>query len=192
MRRSLVSTPTMIAAAVIALNSAAFAHPGHGGGLAAGLSHPFTGLDHMLAMVAVGLWASQLERRAIILLPIMFPSMMAVGAALGMSGVAMPWVEIAILVSVVTLGAAVALGVQASLVVSAALVGAFAVFHGFAHGAEIPTSASPLLYGLGFVAATLALHAIGVAVGSLTQRPLLMRAAGSAIAAAGLLLFVVR
>jgi urease accessory protein len=192
MRRSLISMPTLIAVAVIVLNSAAFAHPGHGGGLAAGLSHPLTGLDHMLTMFAVGLWASQLGRKAIVTLPLVFPLVMAAGAALGANGVAVPWVEIGILGSVVVLGAAVALGLQASLVASAALVGMFAVFHGFAHGAEIPAAASPLLYGLGFVAATLALHAIGVAAGSLTQRPLLMRTAGGAIAAAGLLLFVVR
>ena len=142
-------------------------------------------------MVAVGLWASQLGRPAIWLLPLVFPLMMVAGAALGASGVTIPWVEIGILASVVVLGAAVALGVRASLAASAALVGAFAVFHGSAHGAEIPAAASALHYGLGFVAATLALHGIGIAIGVLTQRALLMRAAGGAIAAAGLLLFVV-
>jgi urease accessory protein len=92
---------------------------------------------------------------------------------------------------VVILGAAVALHVQPSLVVSVAVIALFAVFHGYAHGAEVPAAASPLLYGLGFVAATLALHGIGIAIGLLAQRPVLMRAAGGAIAAAGLLLFVV-
>jgi urease accessory protein len=191
MLRRPVFLSSLLAVAAVCFSSAAFAHPGHGGGLAAGLTHPFTGLDHMLAMVAVGLWASQLGRRAIWLLPVVFPLMMAAGAALGMSGAALPGVEVGILASVVTLGAAVALGVRAPLLASAVLVGVFAVFHGYAHGAEIPAAASPLLYGLGFVAATLALHGIGIAVGLLTQRPLLMRTAGGAIAAAGLLLFVV-
>ena len=175
---------------VVGASTAALAHPGHAGGVAAGLAHPFTGLDHMLAMVAVGLWAAQLGRPAIWLLPAVFPLTMAAGAALGMSGVAMPWVEIGILASVVVLGAAVALGLRLSLVASAAMVGVFAVFHGHAHGAEIPAAASPSLYGLGFVAATLILHGIGVGIGALTQRPLPLRAAGGAIAAAGLVLLV--
>jgi len=180
----------LLAALVAGSGSAAFAHPGHGEGLAAGLAHPFSGLDHLLAMLAVGLWASQLGRKAIVSLPLVFPLMMAVGAALGANGVAMPWVEIGILASVVTLGAVVAFGLQVPLAANALLVGAFAVFHGHAHGAEIPAAASPLLYGIGFVAATVTLHAIGVAIGLLTQRPLLMRGAGGAIAAAGVLLFV--
>ena len=125
------------------------------------------------------------------MLPLVFPVTMAAGAMLGANGVAMPWVEIGILASVVTLGAAVAFGLRLPLLASVALVGIFAVFHGHAHGHEIPAAASPLLYGLGFVAATLALHGIGLGIGTLTQRPLLMRAAGGAIAAAGLLLFAV-
>ncbi len=145
----------------------------------------------MLAMVAVGLWASQLGRPAIVMLPLVFPLTMAAGAMLGANSVAMPWVELGILASVVTLGAAVAFRLRLSLLASAALVGVFAVFHGHAHGHEIPASASPLLYGLGFVAATLALHGIGLGIGILTQRPLLMRMAGGAIAAAGLVLFAV-
>jgi urease accessory protein len=185
-----LSTLTLVVVAVAGFGPAALAHPGHTGGLTAGLAHPFTGLDHMLAMVAVGLWASQLGRPAIWLLPIVFPLMMAAGALGGLNGAALPWVEIGILTSVVVLGAAVALGAQASLLTSAGLVGAFAVLHGAAHGAELPAAASPLLYGIGFVAATLALHGIGITIGAATHRPLLMRTVGGAIAAAGLLLFV--
>ena len=142
-------------------------------------------------MVAVGLWASQLGRPALWLLPLVFPAMMALGAALGISGVAMPWVEIGILASVVVLGAAVALRVQAPLAVErragrgvrgAARLRAWRRAAGGEFG---------VAYGVGFVAATLVLHGIGIGVGLLAQRPLLMRAAGGAIAAAGLLLFVV-
>ena len=176
---------------VAGFSSAALAHPGHGGGLAAGLAHPFTGLDHALAMVAVGLWASQLGRPALWTLPVVFPAMMALGAALGTSGLVAPWIEIAITVSVVVLGAAVALRAQVPLAVGAVLVAAFAVLHGYVHGAELPAGSSVWLYGIGFVAATLALHGIGISAGLLAQRPLLMRAAGGAIAVAGLLLFVV-
>jgi len=191
MRHRFSTSALPLAIAFVAVSgSAAFAHPGHGGGLADGLAHPFTGIDHMLAMVAVGLWAAQLGGRAIFALPLAFPLMMAAGAALGMNGVAMPWAEIGIVASVVVLGAMVAVGVRASLAVSVALVGVFAIFHGYAHGSEFPGSASPWLYGAGFIAATLVLHAIGIAIGLVAQRPFAMRTAGGAIAAAGLLLFV--
>lgn len=166
--------------------TAALAHPGHGGGLAGGLAHPFTGLDHMLAMVAVGLWASQLGKRAMIVLPLLFPAVMAIGAMMGANGVALPWVEAGIVASVVVLGAVVALGLQPSLAVSAVLVGVFALFHGHAHGTELPAAGSALMYGAGFVAATLVLHAIGMGIGVAAKRPLAMRYAGGAIAAAGL------
>ncbi len=194
MRRPLVST--LLAAIAIAgistaaFSTAAWAHPGHGGGLTSGFAHPFTGLDHLLAMIAVGLWASQLGRPAMWTLPVVFPAMMALGAALGTGGVVLPWIEAGILVSVVVLGAAVALQVQAPLAIGAVLVAAFAVLHGYVHGAELPSDGSAWLYGIGFVAATLILHAIGLAAGIVTQRPLLMRTAGGAIAATGLVLFV--
>jgi urease accessory protein len=174
------------------LSTAALAHPGHGGGLTAGFAHPFTGLDHLLAMIAVGLWASQLARPAMWTLPVVFPAMMALGAALGTSGVIMPWIEMGILVSVVVLGAAVALQVQAPLALGAVLVATFAVLHGYVHGAELPAGSSAWLYGIGFVAATLALHAIGIGAGLLAQRPLLTRTVGGAIGAIGVLLLVVR
>ena len=196
MRRPLVST--LFAAIAIAgfgtaaFSTAAWAHPGHGGGLTAGFTHPFTGLDHLLAMVAVGLWASQLGRPAMWTLPVVFPAMMALGAALGTGGVVLPWIEIGILFSAGVLGAAVALQIQAPLAIGAVLVAAFAVLHGYVHGAELPPGGSAWLYGFGFVAATVILHMAGLAAGIMTQRPLLMRTAGGAIAATGLLLFVLR
>jgi len=186
----LVSLAVLAALALLNLSSAAFAHPGHEGGLTGGLAHPFTGLDHMLAMVAVGLWASQLGRPAIWLLPLVFPAVMAAGAVMGAHDVGLPWVEAGIVLSVVVLGAAVALGLRVSLLASAALVGLFALFHGHAHGSEFPAADSPLLYGIGFILATGALHAVGLGIGALTQRTLMMRTAGGAIAAAGLLLLV--
>jgi urease accessory protein len=145
----------------------------------------------MLAMVAVGLWASQLGKRAMILLPLLFPAVMAIGAVMGANGVALPWVEAGIVASVVVLGAVVALGLKPSLAVSAVLVGVFALFHGHAHGTELPAAGSALMYGVGFVAATLVLHAIGMGIGVAAKRPLAMRYAGGAIAAAGLVLLVV-
>jgi urease accessory protein len=189
MRRSLFAILWLVAM-MASFSSAASAHPGHGGGFSDGIAHPFTGLDHMLAMVAVGLWATQLDRPAMWTLPVVFPVMMALGAALGTGGLAMPWVEMGILLSVVVLGAAVALQVQAPLVLGAVLVAAFAVLHGYAHGTELPSGSSACLYGIGFVLATLTLHAVGITIGLAGRRPLLMRSAGGAIAAVGLLLFV--
>ena len=190
--RFLVKSIPLAALFVVGLGTTALAHPGHGGGLTAGFTHPFTGLDHLLAMIAVGLWASQLGRPAMWTLPVVFPAMMALGAALGTSGVVMPWIEMGILVSAVVLGAAVALQVQAPLALGAVLVAAFAVLHGYVHGAELPAGSSAWLYGIGFIAATLVLHAIGIGAGLLAQRPLLMRAAGGAVSTIGVLLFVAR
>ena len=170
-----------------------FAHVGDhpAGDFAEGLAHPFTGLDHMLAMVAVGLWASQLGRPAIRLLPLTFPVLMAIGAAFGISGRELPWVEIGIAGSVLVLGAAVALSLRPSLIVSAALVSLLALLHGYSHGVELPASVSALTYGAGFVAATLALHALGIAIGLFANKiPLryVARTAGAAIAVVGVVL----
>ncbi|WP_019906360.1 HupE/UreJ family protein [Methylobacterium sp. 77] len=172
----------------------ALAHTGQGdaSGLAHGFLHPLTGLDHMLAMVAVGLLAAQVGGRAILLVPLSFLGMMIVGGALGASGVALPQVEIAIALSVAVLGAAVALHLAMPVAVCMALVGVFAVFHGHAHGAEMPEAASGLAYGAGFVAATALLHVVGLGLGRVmgrldgaTGRPAL-RIAGAAFTAAGL------
>src|SRR5262245_31486599 len=179
-----------VIAALAATNSAAFAHPGlHLTGFGDGLAHPFSGLDHMLAMVAVGLWAAQLGRPATWVLPLAFPAVMAVGAVAGWSGVALPWMEIGVTLSVVVLGAAVAFGLRPSLTVSAALIAVFAFFHGYTHGVELPQSASALTYGIGFIAATLTLHAIGLTLGTV-GRGALPRVAGSAVAAMGVVLIL--
>ena len=176
---------------VAGLASPALAHVGeHAGGLASGLAHPFTGLDHVLAMAAVGLWASQLGRRAMWLLPAIFPAVMAAGAVIGMNGIALPWVEIGIAASVLVLGAAVAFGWQVPVVSSAAIVAVFALFHGYAHGSELPAATSALGYGAGFIAATIALHVIGLGIGVLARRPVMLRTAGGAIAAIGFVLLV--
>ncbi len=173
----------------------ALAHPGHDtggivtGGLAHGFLHPLGGLDHVLAMVAVGLIAARIGGRAILLVPATFLGMMALGGAAGAMGGALPHVETAIALSVLVLGLVLALGVVPPVAGAMALVGAFAVFHGFAHGAEMPGAASGLAYGLGFLAATALLHAAGLGLGLAARRvqtrPAL-RVAGAALAAAGL------
>ena len=142
-------------------------------------------------MVAVGLWASQLGGRALYLLPLTFPVVMAAGAVLGISGVALPWVEIGIAGSVLVLGAAVALALRPSSAISIPLIGAFALLHGYSHGVELPASVSALSYGAGFIAATLVLHAVGIGLGfAATRMPVrfVARAAGGAIAAIGVVL----
>lgn len=172
----------------------AHAHPGHGaeaGGIGWGLVHPFTGLDHILAMVAVGLWAVQLGKRALWLLPAAFVSAMTVGAALGMGGVPLPFVEPAILASVIGLGALIAFGVRLPLGASAATVALAALFHGQAHGSEMPVNAAGILSVIGLIAATVMLHAGGIACGLALQRTTqqrAIRAAGVAIFSAAVLI----
>jgi urease accessory protein len=176
------------------LDGPALAHIGsHSGGLAGGIAHPFTGLDHMLAMVAVGLWASQFGWPACWLLVATFPLVMAVGALLAASGAALPWVETAIAGSVLVFGAMIAVALRPSLVASAALIALFALFHGYGHGIELPAQDSVLAYGVGFILATLALHMIGFAVGAVADRApvrFVTRSVGAAIAAVGVLLLV--
>jgi urease accessory protein len=160
-------------------------------GAVQGFAHPFSGLDHILAMVAVGLWAAQIGRRALWLLPLAFPLAMAAGGLLGMGGVAVPGIETGIGASVAVLGLLIALAARPALPIAIALVALFAVFHGHAHGTELPVAASPALYGLGFVAATTVLHLIGLGIGQILQLPrgqLLVRAGGAGIAAAGVIL----
>ena len=176
-----------LALALALVPMVAQAHPGHGSetaGIGAGLAHPFTGLDHILAMIAVGLWAVQLGKRALWLLPVSFVSAMAAGAALGMAGVRLPFVEPAILASVIGLGALVAFAARLPLGASAAVVAVAALFHGQAHGSEMPADASGLLSVTGFILATAMLHAIGIAGGFTLQRIAqhrAIRAAGVAI-----------
>lgn len=181
----------VIASVFIALAEPALAHTGHSlaGGFAGGFLHPLFGLDHVVAMVAVGLWGAFLGAPAIFILPVVFPLVMAFGGVLGILGIPLPGVEIGIAVSAVVLGLMVALAAKPHLAVAALLVGLFAIFHGYAHGTELPDGADAVAYSLGFVIATGVLHLCGIAFGLLTQWPqgrLAVRAAGSAIAIAGL------
>ena len=171
--------------------SAALAQKGEdvAGGLVAGLVHPISGLDHVLAMVAVGLWGAQLGTPALWLLPVTFPVVMATGGALGIAGVPVPGVEGGIALSAIALGAMVAAAARPRLAVAAVLVGTFAIFHGYAHGEELPSAVAPLAYSAGFVIATGCLHAIGIGLGTIGQWPAgatLVRAGGIAIGLAGL------
>ncbi len=171
----------------------AFAHTGvgHTGGFVHGFAHPIGGLDHVLAMVLVGVFAWQLGGRALWLVPAAFVGVMAVGGALGVAGIDVPFVEIGIALSVVVLGVVVALGVKAPVAVAMAIVGLFAIFHGHAHGAEMPETAAGAAYGLGFMLATAFLHLFGIGmgyvIGNLGDRygQVVTRAAGGAAAVAG-------
>lgn len=169
---------------------AAFAHQtgGEAIGFVGGLKHPISGLDHMLAMVAVGLWGAQLGTPAIWLLPVTFPMVMAFGGMLALLGVPLPGGEIGIAVSAIALGLVVMTEARPPLWAAAVLVGFFAIFHGHAHGTELPPGANGLLYSVGFVIATGALHATGIAIG-LVHRwragAIALRVAGALVAGAG-------
>lgn len=149
-----------------AMAAPAFAHinPLEHGSLLTGLAHPFSGADHILAMVAVGLWAAQIGGRARWIVPASFVSMMAVGFLMAMNGITLPFVEPALLASIVGLGLLVALAARVPTVVSAAVVGLFAVFHGYAHGGEMG-AATPISFATGFMMATAVLHGIGLGLG---------------------------
>jgi urease accessory protein len=157
-----------------------------------GFLHPMKGPDHMLAMVAVGMWGAQLGSPCIWALPIAFPMIMALGGALGILGLQIPAVETAIVVSVILLGTLIALAARLPVFAATAVVGAFAIFHGYAHGAELPDGVGSLTYSLGFVVSTGLLHLTGILIGLVTELPgggKLLRVAGGMIAAAGFYLF---
>jgi urease accessory protein len=168
-----VELTIFIATAAIALASPAFAHTGTGlpGGFLSGFFHPLTGYDHMLAMVSVGLWGAFLGRPLIIALPVIFPTVMVVGAALAMAGVPAPPTEIGIALSVLLLGAAIAAAWRAPIWAACLIVGIFALFHGYAHGKELPSAADPIGYAVGFVLATGLLHVCGIGIGLINNRP---------------------
>jgi len=170
--------------------SLAHAHTGigHTSGLIHGLAHPIGGLDHVCAMVAVGLWAAQMGGRAVWLVPLTFVTVMALGGVLGMAAVPLVFAEQGIVLSLLVLGVLIAAAVRLPLAVSAAVVGVFAVFHGYAHGAEMPQNASGLAYAAGFMLATALLHASGIGMALLagkTGRAEWLRLAGAAIALCG-------
>jgi urease accessory protein len=162
---------------------------GQARGFLTGLVHPLAGLDHVLAMIAVGLWGAQLGAPAIWRLPVTFPMVMAGGGLLALIRIPLPGVEIGIALSALILGLMVAREAKPSLGIAAVIVGVFAVFHGHAHGAELPAGQSGLAYSIGFVVATGCLHATGIAIGLVHKWPLgrtALRAAGAVVALAGM------
>ncbi|WP_439616116.1 HupE/UreJ family protein [Shinella sp.] len=184
---------TLALAALAATAAPAFAHlnPQEHGSFMAGFSHPLFGLDHILVMVAVGLWAAQIGGKALWAVPTAFVATMALGFSLALAGIALPFVEPAILASVVALGLLVAMAVKLDTVVSAAIVAVFALFHGHAHGGELG-SAGALSFGIGFVIATALLHGAGIGLGlgiaRLSGGAVAARIIGGATALAGLAL----
>jgi len=176
----------------------AFAHTGVGdtSGFVHGFGHPISGLDHVLAMVMVGVFAWQLGGRALWLVPTTFIAVMAIGGALGIAGIGVPFVEIGIAVSVVVFGAIVAFDLKAPTVAAMGVVGLFAVFHGHAHGAEIPEDAGGVAYAAGFTIATALLHLGGISSGFLISKAsqhygsVVMRLAGGLATVAGVVLLV--
>jgi urease accessory protein len=179
--------------AILMLPTVAFAHTGVGetSGFMHGFSHPISGLDHILAMVMVGVFAYQLGGRALWLVPATFVLVMAVGGALGVAGINVPFVEVGIALSVIVLGAVVALNVKAPTAVAMGIVALFAIFHGHAHGAEMPEDAGGLAYAVGFMIATAILHIVGIGVGFLIGKAgeqygsMVVRASGGVAAVAG-------
>lgn len=183
---------TLASLALLLTPALAFAHPGHGdSGLVAGISHPLGGLDHLLAMLAVGLWAAQQQGKARVLLPCTFVATLLLGGLLGFEGLTLPAMESGIAASVLALGLAVALAVRPPLPLAMAATALFALFHGVAHGLELPEMTNPWAYAAGFVVATAGLHATGYAVVRVLPRaaaPLVRLAGvGSALAGAWLL-----
>ncbi len=180
---SLIIAPTLVHAHV---------ERGQAAGLLTGFEHPWSGLDHILAMVAVGIWGAQLGNPAIWVLPITFPVMMSIGAMLGLLSIPLPGIEIGIAVSAVMLGIMILGEFRPHLVVAMMIVGFFAIFHGHAHGTELPAGQSGLLYSLGFVVGTGCLHTIGILIGLLHRYPygnVALRGLGAFIAVMGLVFF---
>jgi urease accessory protein len=163
------------------------------GGFIAGFEHPISGLDHVVAMVAVGLWGAQLGQPAIWVLPVTFPLVMAFGGVLGGLGLPIPGIEIGIALSAITLGSMVASAAKPSLWIAGTIVAIFAIFHGYAHGEELPKFANPISYAAGFVIATGSLHVIGIAIGTINRwksGAWILRSGGIGIALIGAFFFV--
>jgi urease accessory protein len=195
MKKTIMQLTSMTWAAICLMPVPAFAHVGVSDvtGFSHGFGHPIGGADHLLAMVAVGLWAAQMGGRAIWAVPAAFVTMMIVGGALGVSGVHIPFIEAGILVSVLILGVLIAGAFKFPVAVSGIIVGIFAVFHGHAHGSEVQMAATAVFYSMGFALATGLLHMIGMATGIALQKleiAKLARVAGAAIAFGGICLAV--
>jgi urease accessory protein len=189
-----IGNPPVLAVAILVSSmmaaEPALAHSvgGTAAGFTPGFLHPLSGLDHLLAMVSVGIWGAELGAPAIWLLPIAFPLIMAVGGALGVVGVPLPAGELLIALSVVVLGTLVAWSRRLPIAAALAIIGVFAIAHGHAHGVELPGAADALAFTAGFVLATGLLHLAGIAIGVLARWPsgvVAIRACGCAVAAAG-------
>ncbi len=182
----------LISAAALLMPAAAFAHTGHEvSGFSAGVAHPFTGLDHLLAMLAVGLWAARQSGAARWATPLAFVAMMAVGALAGASSLQLPFTELMIAASVVVFGGLIAFNLKKGALAGVLLAGGFAFFHGFAHGAEMPAMGTLATYGAGFLLATAVLHAAGYALASAGHgkaADISRRVAGAVIALTGVAL----
>jgi urease accessory protein len=162
---------TGMAGLACATSAAAHAGTGLAGGFGSGFRHPFSGADHLLAMVSVGLWGAFLGRPLIFALPVIFPAVMVGGAVMGMLGVPLPPVEMGIALSVTVLGGCIALSLKAPVWIASLIVAIFAIFHGYAHEKELPSAADPIGYSLGFVLATGSLHVLGIGTGFLNDQP---------------------
>ena len=186
------AVPLVVTVLMLIASTPAMAHEGTGlaGGFGAGFLHPLTGADHMLAMISVGLWGAFLGRPLVFVLPMIFPSLMVFGAGLGMAGVPLPPVETGIAASVLVLGLMILFAVRARIWVACLIVAVFGLFHGYAHGLELPSAADPVGYSAGFVLCTGMLHLSGIALGLLNRSrvgTLALRGAGAAIALCGML-----
>lgn len=181
---------TLIIACLLLVPRLALAHAegGEAAGFANGVMHPVSGLDHVLAMIAVGLWGAQLGPPGLWALPIAFPLVMAVGGFLGLIGIPIPGVEIGIALSAIVLGLMVLLEAKPPLWAAVAIVSVFAIFHGHAHGTELPEGGNAALYSVGFVLATGCLHGAGIGVGLIHRWEagrIILRIAGALVAAGG-------
>jgi urease accessory protein len=191
-RRPLLAAAAFMAAS-LPLGAAAHVSGGIAGGFSGGFAHPLTGPDHFLAMLAVGIWSAQMGGRSVWTLPVAFPLIMAAGGVAGMAGLPLPGVEAGIAVSVLVLGLAIAAVWRPVDPVPLILVAVFAVFHGYAHGAELPAAADPAAYAVGFVFATGLIHIFGIVIGTTFNKPLqggLARGLGGVIAAGGVYFLV--
>ena len=187
--KSPVSTAALLATLIWPLAAWAHVESGQAGGFVSGLSHPVSGMDHVLAMVAVGLWGAQLGAPALWLLPVAFPMMMAFGGLLGLLGAPLPGVEIGIAVSAVVLGGLILAEIRLPPVIAVVVVACFAIFHGHAHGTELEQGQNAMLYSLGFVIATGLLHGVGITIGLIHRwgvGRVILRGAGGLVMAGGL------
>jgi urease accessory protein len=190
-RRLALASGAVTLLMLVAPGGLAHAHvqTGEASGFLTGVGHPVSGLDHVVAMIAVGLWGAQLGAPALWLLPVTFPMMMALGGLVGLLGVALPGLEVGIAASAVVLGLVVMFALRPPLAVAVALVAVFAIFHGHAHGTELPPGQSALLYSMGFVVATGCLHGVGIAIGVIHRwrwGQTLLRTVGAVVALAGI------